>query len=800
VAKLEEEWSALNDDADVWRNRLGNALANLRIFEDALKVVEDGLTEGEGAHGRWSETLSRSGRALVDYEHLQRLSAQVATMEDNMADLREQASRMAALSPATQIQLDRAEVRLRALREDLDEQQKRKLSSSAADRGEDEDENSPYNAVLPSGWERGLTREKIPYYLNHADENTQWDHPAYSELMCSLLDMNDVKFSAYRLSLKLRRIQRRLCLDLLDLEAALVGFEEHGLTRERHDLAIQVPEMALVLTSIYQAIEQEEGTEQVCVPLCVDLCLNWLLNVYDGGRVGQVRVASFKVGVLVLCRGPLTEKYLHLFKLVAPHGGRCLTPRQLALLLHDAIQVPKVLGEVASFGGSNVEPSVRSCFTMGLKEGVQPLAEVDARHFLRWLRQEPQCLVWLPVLHRLAAAEVARHTVKCRACKAQPIVGFRYHCLKCFNFDLCGNCFFVGRTAKGHKPEHPMQEYCTSTGASVNLKNLGQAFRNSFRSKKYFRKKQAKLGYLPVTSVLEGPDLSSPPSTSPNLSATSRDVSGATFNGSLVPKVVRPEEEDLDLSDSRRGAYRLPGDSSAAVAASEDDEHSLIARICRRLQDENAPVAKPSLQPPNGHSDTDSGSGSWPRGDGAVPTTRQPPQKEELEAMIADLEEENRKLCIEYEQLKVDRLKRRAEAQSSTAMAKEARQLKQHSARMEARMRILEEHNGQLEEQLGRLRELLAAAPADEGHQPEDGSRNFGTLQSRSVVASQLPSESPAAAAGGVGSFGRRRRARAPPTARELFHGQNGGNESSVQQDDADSLDLSDHETQRVDD
>jgi hypothetical protein len=36
--------------------------------------------------------------------------------------------------------------------------------------------------------------------------------------------------------------------------------------------------------------------------------------------------------------------------------------RQLGLLLHDAIQIPRQLGEVAAFGGSNIEPSVRSCF------------------------------------------------------------------------------------------------------------------------------------------------------------------------------------------------------------------------------------------------------------------------------------------------------------------------------------------------------------------------------------------------------------------------------------------------------
>jgi hypothetical protein len=45
------------------------------------------------------------------------------------------------------------------------------------------------------------------------------------------------------------------------------------------------------------------------VPLCVDLCLNWLLNVYDSQRQGFLRVLSFKLGIALLCRGPLTEKY-----------------------------------------------------------------------------------------------------------------------------------------------------------------------------------------------------------------------------------------------------------------------------------------------------------------------------------------------------------------------------------------------------------------------------------------------------------------------------------------------------------
>ena len=43
----------------------------------------------------------------------------------------------------------------------------------------------------------------------------------------------------------------------------------------------------------------------------------------------------------------------------------------------------------------------------------------------------------MPVLHRLAAAETAKHEARCNICKEYPIIGFRYRCLKCFNYDLC---------------------------------------------------------------------------------------------------------------------------------------------------------------------------------------------------------------------------------------------------------------------------------------------------------------------------------------------------------------------------
>lgn len=58
---------------------------------------------------------------------------------------------------------------------------------------------------------------------------------------------------------------------------------------------------------------------------------------------------------------------LDLYRLIAD-PNRLVDQRKLGLLLHDCIQLPRQLGEVAAFGGSNIEPSVRSCFAKAGKD------------------------------------------------------------------------------------------------------------------------------------------------------------------------------------------------------------------------------------------------------------------------------------------------------------------------------------------------------------------------------------------------------------------------------------------------
>uniref|UniRef100_A0A1I8IEY2 ZZ-type domain-containing protein n=1 Tax=Macrostomum lignano TaxID=282301 RepID=A0A1I8IEY2_9PLAT len=160
-------------------------------------------------------------------------------------------------------------------------------------------------------------------------------------------------------------------------------------------------------------------------------------------------------------------------------GDGVATEERLGRLLRDCLQLPRHLGEVAAFGGSDVGASVRSCF----EKFSDSSGRIRLSQFLSWLRLEPQCLVWLPVMHRLACSEQSLHPGRCASCKATPMRGLRYKCLKCFNLSLCQQCFFTGRVTRHHKLTHPMQEYVRPPGSGDGLRSLSRALRCRLRLK-----------------------------------------------------------------------------------------------------------------------------------------------------------------------------------------------------------------------------------------------------------------------------------------------------------------------------
>ncbi|CAJ1078468.1 dystrophin isoform X1 [Xyrichtys novacula] len=678
TGEVRERWERLKGHMGGWQSQVERALERLQELQSSMDQLDLQLTRAEEVKATWQPV----GDLLIDslQDHIDRTVAfreEIAPLRQDVRTVNELSAEMTPLdiqlSSTASRQLDQLNMRWKLLQVAVEDRLKQ-LQEAHRDFGPSSQHFLSTSVQHP--WQRAVSQNKVPYYINHQTQTTCWDHPKMTELYQSLADLNNVRFSAYRTAMKIRRLQKALCLDLLDLSVAQNTFEQHKMTNNSQ--LKSVPDVINCLTSIYDGLEQEHK-DLVNVPLCVDMCLNWLLNVYDTGRSGKIRVLSMKIGLLSLSKGHLEEKYKYLFSQVASAGDTC-DQRQLGLLLHEAIQIPRQLGEVAAFGGSNIEPSVRSCF-----QHVTNTVELEPRQFVDWMRLEPQSMVWLPVLHRVAAAETAKHQAKCNICKECPIVGFRYRSLKHFNYDVCQSCFFSGRTAKGHKLNYPMVEYCTPTTSGEDMRDFTKVLKNKFRSKKYFAK-HPRLGYLPVQTVLEGDNLETP----------------VTLI-SMCP-------EQYELAQMERSNGSLPTDSSSATG-SMDDEHALILQYCQTLGGEGSPC-------------------SQPQSPAQILQAVEREERGELERIIARLEEEQRTLQREYEQLKEQHNQRGAPAggqwesegslphPDEADLLAEAKLLRQHKGRLEARMHILEEHNKQLESQLHRLRQLL--------HQPEMDSRVNG--------------------------------------------------------------------------
>ncbi|XP_022178731.1 dystrophin, isoforms A/C/F/G/H-like isoform X1 [Myzus persicae] len=702
VLRVSEQWNSLLQRSDQWQRSLNDSIKKMQVFQKGLEDCTSKLASVEAMYKSWP--APNTGDSTKGLQELRQFGDRLNPVQRLLEEVNDQASILASnnvtICASNKNMLQDINNRWKILQLAMDDRYKQirdtgKSTISNSNGTSPASHSEASTSLLLSGsveppWKREITPNKVPYYINHQCESTNWDHPKMMELMSSLSEFNDVRFSAYRTAMKLRTVQKRMSLDLLTLEAALESFDNHGL-RAQNDKLITVSEMLTILGSIFDTLASQHPS-LVHVPLCLDLSLNWLLNVYDSQRTGQIRVLSFKVGLVLLCKGHLEEKYRYLFRLIAD-PNRQVDQRKLGLLLHDCIQLPRQLGEVASFGGSNIEPSVRSCFQKAGKDK----SVIEAMHFLVWLQQEPQSMVWLAVLHRLAEAESAKHQAKCNICKTYPIIGFRYRCLKCFNFDMCQSCFFSGRKAKHHKLTHPMQEYCTTTTSGEDVRDFTRALRNKFKSKRYF-KKHPRVGYLPVQSVLEGDALESP-SPSPQHSNT--------------PSTIPDVHNRLEMYASRLAEVEYRARSNSTPDS--EDEHHLIAQYCQSL---------------NGGSET---LPSVPRSPVQIMVAIDADQRHELETMIKELEDENTHLQEEYEKLKTGTGSKGSynimpNTNGEVDMVSEARMLRQHKGRLEARMQILEDHNRQLEAQLQRLRQLLEE-PA--------------TFQTRSVTASQLACDSP---------------------------------------------------------
>ncbi|KAI5090181.1 dystrophin isoform 1, partial [Silurus meridionalis] len=704
-------WKNLRTAAADWQQQLELALERLMEIQSTTEQLEFKLHQVEIEKNSWDPVEDLLVDNLSDqFEMVKGFQETIAPIQDDINHVNKLVSQFRVpgiqLSPDNLKRNDDLNRRWRFLQISIEEHLSQ-LIEAHKDYGPNSQQFLQESVQSP--FERSVSPNSVPYYINHQTQTTCWDHPKMAELYQSLADLNNVRFSAYRTAMKLRRLQKALCLDLLGMSAACEAFEQHNL--KQNEQFIDIMQVISCLTSIYDRLEQQHSN-LVNVPLCVDMCLNWLLNVYDTGRTGRIRTLSLKTGIISLCKAHLEDKYRFLFRQVASATGFC-DQRRLGLLLHDSIQIPRQLGEVASFGGSNIEPSVRSCFQFANNK-----PELEASVFLDWMRLEPQSMVWLPVLHRVSAAETAKHQAKCNICKECPIIGFRYRSLKHFNYDICQSCFFSGRVAKGHKMQYPMVEYCTPTTSGEDVRDFAKVLKNKFRTKRYFAK-HPRMGYLPVQTILEGDNMETPVTLINFWPVDHPPASSPQLSHDDTHSRIEHYASRLAEMENRNGSYV---NENISPNESMDDEHLLIQHYCQSLNQAS----------PLNH----------PQSPAQILISMENEEKGELERVLNDLEQENRRLQAEYDGLKkahdhkgfsplpspppmlpVSPQNRDAE------LIAEAKLLRQHKGRLEARMQILEDHNKQLESQLKRLRQLL--------EQPQAESKVNGTTLSSPSTASQ---------------------------------------------------------------
>uniref|UniRef100_A0A8C5IKW4 Dystrophin related protein 2 n=1 Tax=Junco hyemalis TaxID=40217 RepID=A0A8C5IKW4_JUNHY len=661
-------WKQANVASELWEKLTARCVDQHRHIERTLEQ----LLEIKGAMEELSTTLDQAesvrdtwepiGDLFIDSlpEHIQstKVLLELSPMKDGVKVVNDLAHQLAIsdvhLCMESSRTLEQINTRWKQLQASINERLKQ-LQDAHRDFGPGSQHFLSSSVQVP--WERAISPNKVPYYINHQAQTTCWDHPKMTELYQTLADLNNIKFSAYRTAMKLRRVQKALRLDMVTLGTALEIFNEHDL--QPSERAMDVVEVIHCLTALYERLEEERGI-LVNVPLCVDMSLNWLLNVFDSGRSGKMRALSFKTGIACLCGTEVKEKFQYLFSQVANAGGLC-DQRHLGVLLHEAIQVPRQLGEVAAFGGSNVEPSIRSCFRFSNGKSA-----IEVSQFLEWANLEPQSMVWLAVLHRVTMAEQVKHQTKCSVCRQCPIKGFRYRSLKQFNVDICQTCFLTGRASKGNKLHYPIMEYYTPTTSSENMRDFATTLKNKFRSKQYFSKHPQRVAgpwIFPASSpMLPHADTHSRiehfasryPRALLSCWGTGHGLMGVggLWGTQMVtdPSCCPSTLHSLNMDDK--------GELERVLAHLEDENRILQGELRRLKWQHDEAVESPTLA-----------SGS--------PESVQDPRNEELLA--------------------------------------EARILRQHKSRLETRMQILEDHNKQLESQLHRLRELLLQVCSEQG-------------------------------------------------------------------------------------
>uniref|UniRef100_H9ET17 Dystrobrevin n=1 Tax=Macaca mulatta TaxID=9544 RepID=H9ET17_MACMU len=516
-------------------------------------------------------------------------------------------------------------------------------------------------------------------------------------------DLDRIRLSTYRTACKLRFVQKKCNLHLVDIWNVIEALRENALNNLDPNIELNVSRLEAVLSTIfYQLNKRMPTTHQIHVEQSISLLLNFLLAAFDPEGHGKISVFAVKMALATLCGGKIMDKLRYIFSMISDSSGVMVYGRY-DQFLREVLKLPTAVFEGPSFGYT--EQSARSCFSQQKK--------VTLNGFLDTLMSDPppQCLVWLPLLHRLANVENVFHPVECSYCHSESMMGFRYRCQQCHNYQLCQDCFWRGHAGGSHSNQHQMKEYTSWKSPAKKLTNALSKSLSCASSRE------------PLHPMF--PDQPEKPLNLAHIVDTWPPRPVTSMNDTLFSHSVPSSGSPFITRSMLESSNRL------------DEEHRLIARYAARLAAESS-----SSQPTQQRSAPDISF--------TIDANKQQRQ------LIAELENKNREILQEIQRLRLEHEQASQptpeKAHQNPTLLAELRLLRQRKDELEQRMSALQESRRELMVQLEGLMKLLKTQGA--GSPRSSPSHTISRpipMPVRSASACSTPTHTPQDSLTGVG-------------------------------------------------
>ncbi|XP_075877660.1 dystrobrevin alpha isoform X2 [Nelusetta ayraudi] len=520
-------------------------------------------------------------------------------------------------------------------------------------------------------------------------------------------DLDSIRLSTYRTACKLRFVQKKCNMHLVDIWNVIEAFRENGINTMDLNADLSVARLEMVLSTIfYQLNKRMPTTHQISVEQSISLLLNFLLAAYDPEGHGKISVFVVKTALATICGGKILDKLRYIFSQISDSAGAMVNPH-FDQFLREVLKLPMAIFEGPSF--SYTEQAARTCFAQQKK--------VSLNTFLDTLMSDPppQCLVWLPLMHRLANVENVFHPVECSYCHTESMMGFRYRCQQCHNYQLCQDCFWRGHASGSHSNQHQMKEYTSWKSPAKKLSHALSKSLSCASSREPLHpmfpeipEKPLNLAHIvpprPV-NVATDYSLSHSMPTSGNPYSTKNGINDVEQRKTLTgaaPHLLKGKglNYNLDVADRLADEHALialyvnllqnkPSTCLLESSNHQDEEHSLIARYAARLAaDAVAQQQRVSTDLPC-----------------YLDANKQQRQ------LIAELESKNREILQEIQRLRLQHEEASqpppAKGQQNPTLLAELRLLRQRKDELEQRMSTLQESRRELMVQLEQLMMLL---------------------------------------------------------------------------------------------